>query len=211
VLLTAISYLASNGIIPYGEQIVIKNVVIQIIYPLLGVLIGVFFLFVLQLGIREWVRQARLGNRLFMIVFFCLIINIIINPLYYILSNTPSLLDLEFANIFVFLPNLSLISSNVIQLISNPFLFVLYLVTLSSAIISISAFILLLIRLNGNCMTGNLIVPALFYLAQLATCGSLLVGVEGESWLGIGMILILVGILIFVGYIFLGIRLLKTY
>jgi hypothetical protein len=211
IFLTAIGYLVSYGIIPYGNKAEIQNIILQIVYPLLGVFIGILLLFVLQFGIREWGRQAKLGNRLVIIAFFCLVINVIFNPIYYILSNSPATLDLDFVHIFIFLPNLSLLTSNVIQLISNPLLFILYLVTLSSALIYISAFGFLLIRLNGNCMTGNLLIPGLFYFAQLATCGSLLVGVEGESILGVGIILMLVGLLISVGCIFLGIRLLKPH
>jgi len=206
--LAGLDRLVSLGIISSSQSVAIGEVIIQIIHPLLGTLIGVLLLFILQFGIKEWVDQARLGKGLFIVIVVCLIIYMVVNPIYWFLVNTPASVDPGLAGLLLLFPNASLLTSNVVQLALNPLFLGLYIITLGSALVYISAFGFLLIRLNGKCQTGNLILPAFFFLVQLITCGSLAVGGgEGEETLIVMIWLMLLGIVILVGYIFLGLRL----
>jgi hypothetical protein len=167
--------------------------------------IAVFQILLLLKGIRVFVQKVKVGKTFLIISILFIIISTVLNSIYHFLTYNPSTFD--FIGSEVLLPYGALTWTIPGLLLSNISLLILYIFSLISALGATLSFSILLLKLDNKTLLYDLKLPSLFYLTQTLSCGALFVGVSGLGILVPMMFLILAGLLTWISFLILGVKL----
>ncbi len=191
---------------------------IQISNFIIKILIGIFQLLLIYIGLRRLVHHTQSGKKIFKLVLFFFMLNIVVGPLYFILLNNYSTaifdqaINQELGLVGIVIPNLALLISDSFQLIIlNPNLAVIYLLAVFAAFGSILTFSSLLFRLDGKYIANDLKGPAAIYLIQLITCFPIVASLSFQMVLAMLPVFFGVGCSIWIGFILLGVQLIRAH